>query len=163
MAKSAKSKKESHAPKSIQNRRARFDYAIEDTYEAGIALLGSEVKSLYQGKGNLTDAYCRVHNNELWIYGFDIEPYDKASHFGHERRRDRKLLMNRREINVLDRKQLEKGLSLIPLSVYFNDKGRVKVQVGLGRGKGQYDKRHAIAKDETRREADRVRKGKFTD
>lgn len=163
MAKSGKSKKESQAPKSIQNRKARFDYAIEDTYEAGIELVGSEVKSLFLGKGNLTDAYCRVHRNELWLYSFDIEPYDKASHFGHERRRDRKLLMHRREINVLDRKQMEKGFALIPLAVYFNDKGRVKVQIGLGRGKAQHDKRHSIAKDETRREADRIRKGKIED
>jgi SsrA-binding protein len=161
MAKAGKKGKEGVAPKSIQNRKARYDYAVQDTYEAGLILSGTEVKSLYQGKGNLTDAFCRVMKEELWILNFDIEPYDKASVFGHERRRDRKLLMHRKEIATLERKQLEKGLSIIPLSVYFNDRGKAKVQIALARGKSNYDKRDAIAKDDTRREIDRMRSEKL--
>lgn len=161
MAKAGKKGKEGVAPKSIQNRKARYDYAIQDTYEAGLILSGTEVKSLYQGKGNLTDAFCRVMKDELWILNLDIEPYDKASVFGHERRRDRKLLMHRKEIATLERKQMEKGLSIIPLSVYFNDRGKAKVQIALARGKSNYDKRDAIAKDDTRREIDRMRSEKL--
>lgn len=161
MAKAGKKGKEGVAPKSIQNRKARYDYAIQDTYEAGLILSGTEVKSLYQGKGNLTDAFCRVMKEELWILNLDIEPYDKASVFGHERRRDRKLLMHRKEIATLERKQIEKGLSIIPLSVYFNDRGKAKVQIALARGKSNYDKRDSIAKDDTRREIDRMRSEKL--
>jgi len=158
MAKKSDSKK-SEAPRSVQNRRARYDYAIQETYEAGIALVGSEVKSLYLGKAHLTDAYCRVVHGELWLFNMDIEPYEKANVFAHERRRDRKLLMHRREINVLDRKSMEKGLALIPLATYFKN-GRVKLEVGLGRGKAAYDKRDKVAKDDARREVDRLRQGK---
>jgi len=161
MQKAVKKKKDAVEPKSVQNRKARFDYAIEDTFEAGLVLQGSEVKSLYHGKANLTDAFCRVIKDELWLLNFDIEPYDKASAFGHERRRDRKLLMHRKEIVTIERKSMEKGFSIIPLAVYFNDKGRAKVQIALARGKGNYDKRHAIAKDEARREIERARSEKF--
>ena len=153
-------KKKNEAPHSIQNRRARFDYNILESHEAGLALLGSEVKSLYLGKGHLTDAYCRVTNGELWLMNADIEPYEKASVFQHERRRDRKLLMHRKEINVLERKSLEKGLALIPLALYFKA-GRVKVEVGLGRGKAAYDKRDKIAKDDERREIERAKSLRF--
>jgi SsrA-binding protein len=159
----AKDKKKAEAPKSIQNRKARFDYAISDEVEAGAALQGSEVKSLYLGKGHLNDAYCRVVNGEMFLLNMDIEPYEQASVFAHERRRDRKLLLHRREIDQLERKVMEKGFTLIPLSVYFNDKGRVKVRIGLGRGKANYDKRESLAKDDTRREADRIRSGKLKD
>lgn len=157
----AKKGKESKAPRSIQNRKARHDYAIEETVEAGIVLQGSEVKSLYKGNAHLNDAYCRVQGGEMWLYNLDIEPYEQASVFAHERRRDRKLLLNRREIDVLDRKVMEKGLALIPLAVYFNDKGRVKVEVGLGRGRAMYDKREKIAKADERREIERARSEKF--
>ncbi len=153
-------KKGNEAPRSIQNRRARFDYNILESHEAGVSLLGSEVKSLYLGKGHLNDSFCRVLNGELFLMNVDIEPYEKASVFQHERRRDRKLLMHRKEINVLERKSLEKGLALIPLALYFKD-GRVKVEVGLGRGKAQYDKRDKIAQDDERREIDRAKAMKF--
>lgn len=159
----AKDKKKAEAPRSIQNRKARFDYAISDEVEAGIALQGSEVKSLYLGKAHLNDAYCRVVNGEMFLMNMDVEPYAQASVFAHERRRDRKLLLHRREIDQLDRKVMEKGFTLIPLSVYFNEKGRVKVKVGLGRGKANYDKRDTIAKADERRETDRIRAGKLKD
>lgn len=153
-------KKGSEAPKSIQNRRARYDYNILESHEAGVSLLGSEVKSLYLGKGHLTDAFCRVLDGELFLINADIEPYEKANVFQHERRRDRKLLMHRKEINTLERKSLEKGLALIPLALYFKN-GRVKVEVGLGRGKALYDKRDKIAHDDERREVERIRANKF--
>jgi len=148
-------KQESRGPATIQNRKARFDFHIEDTEEAGIVLVGSEVKSLFLGRANLTDAYCRVLKNELWILNLDIEPYTHSSHYLPERRRDRKLLMHRRQIDVLQRKSQEKGLALIPLSLYFKN-GRVKVQIGLGRGKKQFDKRDAIKEKDTRRERERL-------
>ncbi len=152
--------KENKAPASIQNRRARFDYQFIETHEAGIVLAGSEVKSLYLGRAHLTDAYCRVTNGELILLNLDIEPYEKAAHFQPERRRERKLLMHRKEINLLERKSLEKGLSLIPSRIYFRN-GRAKVEVALARGKAEYDKREKIAKDEARRELERVRSERY--
>lgn len=152
--------KESRAPASIQNRRARYDYHFLETHEAGIALAGSEVKSIYLGRAHLTDAHCRVLNGELFIFNLDIEPYENAAHFQPERRRDRKLLMHRKEINILERKSLEKGLTIIPSRIYFKN-GRVKVEIALARGKAQYDKRDKIAKDDARREQEQVRAARY--
>jgi len=157
----AKNKKEAAAPRSIQNRKARFDYHILDEYEAGIALVGSEVKALYLGKGHLNDAYCRISGSEAFLVNMDIEPYEKATVFQHDRRRDRKLLLHRKQIEVLERRVQEKGFTLVPLGVYFNDRGRVKVKIGVGRGKAHYDKREKIAADDTRREVERAKSGKF--
>jgi len=161
MAKQGKSKG-SEAPRSIQNRRARYDYSILETLEAGIVLQGSEVKSIFLGQAHLTDAYCRVLNGELWLLNMDIEPYEKANVFAHERRRDRKLLVHRKQIETLQRKATEKGLALIPLAAYFKN-GKVKIEVGLGKGKAAYDKRDKIAKDDERREVDRLRSGRQLD
>jgi SsrA-binding protein len=155
MARKQADKKGGSAPATIQNRRARYDFQVLEAHEAGVALVGSEVKSVYLGKAHLTDAHCQVINDELWLINMDIEPYEKASVFSHERRRNRKLLMHRREINVLERKTMEKGLTLVPLSVYFKN-GRVKVEIGLARGKAHYDKRDKIAKDDARREVQRA-------
>jgi len=152
--------KENRAPASIQNRRARYDYHFIETYEAGVALAGSEVKSIYLGRAHLTDAFCRVAGGEIYIVNMDVEPYEKAAHFQPERRRDRKLLMHRKEIDLLERKSVEKGLSLIPSRIYFKN-GRVKVEIALARGKAQYDKRDKIAKDEERREVERARSQRF--
>ena len=162
MPKKGTADKKNEGPRSIQNRRARFDYHIEDTYEAGIELVGAEVKSIFLGRANLTDAYCRVIQGQLFILNLDIDPYDKAvAAFMPNRRRDRKLLMKRKEIDTLERKAQEKGFTLVPLSMYFNSRGKVKVQIGLGRGKAQYDKRDKIAKDDERREVERSRSIKF--
>ncbi|MEZ0327523.1 MAG: SsrA-binding protein SmpB [Fimbriimonas sp.] len=147
-------------PKRVDNRRARYDYNILDSVEAGLVLVGSEVKSLFHGKANLTDAYCLVREGEMWLISFDIEPYEKASVFQHERRRDRKLLLHKAQIETFARKSQEKGLALIPLAVYFKN-GRAKVEIGLGRGKAEYDKRDQIAAKESRREMDRIRAGKL--
>jgi SsrA-binding protein len=143
-------------PATISNRRARFDYEILDTYEAGISLVGSEVKSVFLGRVNLTDGYCRVINGEVFLLEADIEPYDQSSHFLPERRRDRKLLLHKKEIDLIHRRSQEKGLAVIPLKMYFKI-GKVKVEIGLGRGKRQYDKRQQIAEKETRREQERMR------
>ncbi|MBN8689867.1 MAG: SsrA-binding protein SmpB [Armatimonadetes bacterium] len=163
MAKKSAKNEPAKGPATIQNRRATFDYHVEDTLETGIELRGSEVKSLFLGRANLTDSYCRVKNDELWVYQMDIEPYAYAHHFLPERRRDRKLLAKRKEISVLERKSLEKGLSLVPLKVYFNDRGRAKLLLGLCRGKKDYDKRTAIAERETKRETARVQRGDYRD
>lgn len=152
--------KESRAPATIQNRRARFDYHFVESVEAGIALAGSEVKSIYLGRAHLTDAFCRVVNGEMFLLNFDVEPYEMASHFQPERRRDRKLLLHRREIDNLERKTKEKGFTLIPSRVYFKN-GKVKVEVALARGKAEYDKRDKIAKDEARRELERARTQRY--
>jgi SsrA-binding protein len=144
------------SPRSIVNRRARYDYEFLSQYEAGIVLAGSEVKSVFLGRVNMTDAYCQIKEGELWLLNLDIEPYTHASHFQPERRRDRKLLMHRKEIELLQRRSQEKGLAIIPSAMYFKN-GKVKVEIALARGKRQYDKREKIAQDEQRREAERAR------
>ncbi len=131
-----------------RNRKARHDYHILETLEAGISLVGTEVKSLRAGKCNLQDSYGRLHNGEVFLENLHISPYDPANRFNHDPRRTRKLLLRRREIKRLIGKTREKGLTLIPLSMYF--KGRhAKVELGLARGKRQYDKREAISKRES--------------
>ena len=140
----------------MQNRRARYDYELTDTFEAGLVLQGSEVKSLYHGRANLTDSYCRVSGGELYIVNMDVEPYEQATVFGHERRRDRKLLLHRKEIDLIERRALEKGLTIVPTRVYFKN-GKAKAEIALGRGKREYDKRDQIAKKDERREMERAR------
>ena len=149
--------KEQEGPRSIVNRKARHDYELLDSWEAGIALQGSEVKSVFLGRVNLTDAFCQVMKTELWLMNLDIEPYSHSSVFQPERRRDRKLLLHRKEIDTISRKAQEKGLTILPTKIYFNDRGKVKVQVSLARGKRQYDKRDKIEADQTRREAQAAR------
>lgn len=160
MAKAKDTKKEAASPKTIQNRRARFDYHILDEVEAGLVLVGSEVKSILAGLANLTDAYVKVVNGEMWLVNADVDPYMKATSYQPERRRERKLLLHKREILVFDRKMMEKGLTIIPLEMYFKN-GRVKVRIGLGQGKAMYDKRDSIAKNDTRREMERARSGRY--
>lgn len=143
-------------PKTILNRKARHEYELLDTYEAGVALQGSEVKSIFLGRVNMTDAYCHFDNRELYVMNLDIEPYTHASHFQPERRRDRKLLLHRKEIDTIQRKSQEKGLTIIPTKIYFKN-GRVKVEVALARGRRQYDKRDKIEADQARRDAQAAR------
>ncbi len=137
------------------NRRARFDYHIEETFEAGLALVGSEVKSLRAGKANLKNAYARVEKGELFLMKAHIAPSEPATRQNHEPERARKLLLNRREINRMGGKVRERGFTLIPLDIYFR-KGRAKLTLALARGKRRYDKREAIAKRETERRLRRV-------
>lgn len=154
MSKKGRNQDRPSGPAVISNRKGRYDYEIVDTYEAGLALVGSEVKSLFLGHANLVDAYCRVINTEMWLMSLDIEPYSHSTSFVPERRRDRKLLLHRKQIDLLERKSQEKGLAIIPLKIYFKN-GKAKVEIGLGRGKKQYDKREQIAKKDARRERER--------
>ncbi len=138
-----------------QNRRARHEYEILDTIEAGIVLLGPEVKSLRQAKVSLVDAYATVRRDELWLLNVHISPYEQAGRENPNPRRERKLLAHRAEISKLAGQVAERGLTLVPLSLYFEN-GRAKVELGLARGKRRYDKRQAIRKREEDREIDRV-------
>lgn len=136
------------------NKKAYHDYFIEDTYETGIALAGTEVKSLRMGKCSIKESFVRIENGEVIIYGMHISPYEKGNIFNKDPLRERKLLMHRYEINKLMGKIKEKGLTLVPLKVYFKG-SLVKVEIGLARGKKLYDKRQDIAKKDMRREAEK--------
>ena len=136
------------------NRKARHDYELLDTFECGIQLTGSEVKSLRQGQASLTDCYARVRNGEVWLEGMHIPPYEQGDTRTHLPVRPRKLLLHRREIEAIDRDVSEKGLGLVPLRVFFTH-GMAKVEIALARGKRQHEKRQAIAKREAQREAER--------
>jgi len=135
----------------VTNRKARHDYHILETFEAGIELVGTEVKSLRAGKGNLNDSFARVENGELFLYNMHISPYEKGNIFNKDPLRTRKLLMHKKQINRLFGQVKEKGLTLIPLKVYLNERGLVKVELALAKGKALYDKREDIKK----RSADR--------
>ena len=149
----AQSKKE--AQKTIaQNKKAWHDYFVDEKYEAGIALFGTEVKSIRQGSVNLKDSYCSIRNGELFIVGMHISPYEKGNIFNRDPMRDKKLLMHKKEIMKLGGLVTQKGYTLVPLSLYFSGKN-VQVEVGLCRGKKLYDKRDALAEKQTNREIDR--------
>jgi SsrA-binding protein len=137
------------------NRRAYHDYFIEDTFEAGIVLTGTEIKSLRSGKANLREGYARVRNGELWLLNVHISPYEQGNRYNHEPTRDRKLLLHRHQINELVGKVQRSGLTLVPLRLYLKH-GRAKLALGLARGKKQYDKRDAIAERDARRDLDRA-------
>ncbi len=136
------------------NKKAYHDYFIEDTYECGIALAGTEVKSLRMGKCSIKEAYVRIEHGEVFVWGMHISPYEKGNIFNKDPLRTRKLLMHSYEIRKLEAKLKEKGLTLVPLRVYFKN-SLVKVEVGLARGKKLYDKRQDIAKKDQKREAER--------
>jgi SsrA-binding protein len=139
-----------------QNRRARHDYDIIDTFEAGIMLVGSEVKSVREGKVQLRDAYARVQNGEVWLHGVHVAAYAYANGFGSvEADRTRKLLLHRREIADLEKRTAQDALTLVPLSIYFKE-GRAKVDLALARGRRSYDKRHAIAERDAAMESKRA-------
>ena len=140
-----------------QNKKAWHDYFVDEKYEAGIALFGTEVKSIRCGAVNLKESYCSFKNGELFVLGMHISPYEKGNIFNREPRRDRKLLMHKREINKLCGLVSQKGYTLIPLSLYFSGKN-VKVELGLCRGKKLYDKRDSLAEKQTNREIDRQMK-----
>ncbi len=143
-----------------QNRKAYHDYFIEEKYEAGIELFGTEVKSVRAGAVNLKDSFCSVKNGELFAYGMHISPYEKGNIFNREPMRPKRLLMHRREINKLQARVQQDGLTLIPLSLYLKD-SRVKVELGLARGKKLYDKRESEARRDADREIDRTMKEKI--
>ena len=136
------------------NRRARHDYTIEDTVEAGLVLTGTEVKSLRAGRATLTEGFGQISNNEAWLHGVHIPEYTQGTWTNHEPRRIRKLLLHRREIDKLASSIQERGLTLVPLSLYFSD-GKVKIELALARGKRAYDKRQDLAKRDAAREIER--------
>lgn len=138
-----------------QNRKARHDYHIDDTWEAGLVLQGTEVKSLRQGRASLVDGFAEVENGEVWLLNVHIPEYSQGTWTNHAARRRRKLLLNRVEIDRIERKVSDKGYTLIPLSLYFRD-GRAKVELGLARGKKQYDKRHSLAERQANREKEQA-------
>ena len=142
-----------------QNKKARHDYFIEDTYEAGIALAGTEVKSLRMGKCSIKEAFVRIDKGEVWVYGMNINPYEKGNIFNKDPLRPRKLLMHRAEISKLDSKIAIKGYTIVPLQVYFKG-SLVKLEIGLARGKKLYDKREDIAKRDAKRDIDRRMKNR---
>jgi SsrA-binding protein len=152
-------KKETSEKIIAQNKTARINYYIEDTFEAGIVLVGTEVKSLREGKANLKDCYALVKNGEVFVHDMHISPYSHGNRLNHEPLRVRKLLLHKAEIKRLYGKSREKGLALIPLKVYFK-KGKVKVEIGVGRGKKLYDKRESLKMKADRRDMERGLRGR---
>ncbi len=138
-----------------QNRKARHDYHIEDTFEAGLVLTGTEVKSLREGRASLVDGYAAVKEGEVWLHNVHIPEYTQGTWTNHEPRRVRKLLLHRDQIRKLNAKTQESGLTIVPLALYFKD-GYAKVEIGVARGKKSYDKRHSLAEREAKRDADRA-------
>jgi SsrA-binding protein len=143
----------------VRNRKALHDYHILETWEAGLALLGTEVKALRAGRGQLQDAYVDVVDGELWLKQAHISPYEFGTYANHAPLRPRKLLLHKAEIAKMTSKVVRKGLTLIPLAVYLNAKGVIKVKLALAEGKGHGDKREALKEREQKREMDRIRKG----
>jgi SsrA-binding protein len=137
------------------NRKARHDYHIDETWEAGLVLTGTEVKSLRQGRANLVDGFAEVDGGEVWLHGVHIPEYTQGTWTNHSARRRRKLLLNRSEISRIERKITDKGYTLVPLQLYFKD-GRAKVEIALARGKKQWDKRHALAEKQADREKEQA-------
>lgn len=139
-----------------ENRRARFDYAIETTYEAGIALTGTEVKSLRGGTGSIAESYAEVTDSEIWLINSNVPEFSHGNRFNHEPKRPRKLLMHEREINRLHGAVARDGMTLVPLMVYFNSRGRAKVELALAKGKKAHDKRETIKERDWKREQGRL-------
>jgi SsrA-binding protein len=151
--------KEEREPLIVKNRRASFDYDIEERYEAGVALMGSEVKSMRAGKVDVSDAYIAVERGEAWLRQMFVAPFEQAKVFAHEPRRARRLLLHGREIEEIHQALARSGHTAVPLRLYFKN-GRVKVEIGVGKGKKTYDKRADIAKRDAEREARAVTRGR---
>lgn len=140
----------------IKNKRATFDYAISDTYTAGIVLTGTEIKSIRLGKASLADTYCYVVNGEVWLKNMYIAEYFYGTYNNHESRRDRKLLLTKKEIAKIEKNGKEAGFTIVPLRLFINDRGLAKVVIGIGRGKKEYDKRQSIKEREDKRNMARM-------
>lgn len=140
----------------IRNRQATFNYELLDKYVAGMVLKGTEIKSIREGRANLQDGYCFINNDELFVKGINITPYAQGTHYNHEPARDRKLLLKRDEIKKIENK-LEKGLTLIPVRLFINERGYAKLEIALARGKKMYDKRQSIRDRDVKRELDRIK------
>ena len=140
----------------IQNKKARFNYEIGDTYTAGIVLTGTEIKSIRDGKASLVDSYCLIENGEVWVKQMNVSEYFYGSYNNHVARRDRKLLLNRKEIAKLQKASENPGFTIVPLRVFINDRGLAKMVVGIGRGKKEYDKRQTLRERDDKRQLDRL-------
>jgi SsrA-binding protein len=141
-----------------ENRRARFDYAIEDVYEAGIALTGTEVKSLRFGEGTIAESYAEVKDSQVWLINSNIPEFSHGNRHNHEPKRPRKLLLHEREINKMYGAVMRQGMTLVPLSIYFNSRGRAKVEIAIAKGRKAHDKREHIKEQDWKREAARLLK-----
>ncbi len=144
------------SPVQIKNKKAAFDYYFVDTYTAGIVLTGTEIKSIRMGKASLVDTFCYINNDEIWVKGMHISPYFYGSYNNHEARRDRKLLLNRREIKHLKEDTKAVGFTIVPTLLFIDDKGRAKLDIALCRGKKEYDKRETLKLKQDKREMDRA-------
>ena len=142
----------------IKNKKASFDYVFLEKFVAGVQLTGTEIKSVRDGKVSLADAYCIFFNNEIYVRGMNVAEYSHGSVYNHDPRRDRKLLLNRKELNKLFRKSQEKGLTIVAFRLFINDKGLAKLEIALAKGKREFDKRETIKKKDAERELDRFRK-----
>ncbi|MCR4914435.1 MAG: SsrA-binding protein SmpB [Prevotella sp.] len=147
------------SPVQIKNRKAAFEYFFIEEFTAGIVLTGTEIKSIRAGKASLVDTYCTIINNELWVKGMSISPYFYGSYNNHEQKRDRKLLLTRREINRLESATKQTGYTIVPTLIFIDDKGRAKVDIALCKGKKAFDKRQTLKEKEDRREMDCAMKG----
>lgn len=157
---SKKDQKTKKSPVTIQNRKARHNYHVHETFEAGIVLKGTEVKSIRDGKASLHEGFAYLHNGEVWLKNMYIKPYKFGSYYNHDERRDRKLLLKKKEIREIDKQINQKGFTLIPLKLYFKG-GYAKVLIGLAKGKKQFDKREDIKQKDVKRELDRKVKGTY--
>ena len=141
----------------IKNRQASHTYELLDKFVAGMVLKGTEIKSIKEGKVNLQDGYCYFNNGEIFVKGINITPYAQGTHYNHEPTRERKLLLKRSELKKLEAKVEEKGLTLVPLRLFINERGLAKLEIALGRGKKLYDKRQSMKERDAKRELDRIK------
>lgn len=139
----------------IRNKKASYEYAFLDKFVAGLMLAGTEIKSIRQGKANITDAFCVIEKGEVWLRNMQVEEYDKATHYNHQPKQDRKLLLNKHEIRKLMNNMKDQGLSIIPLRLFLSDKGLAKIEIALAKGKKLFDKREDIKKRDVQRETQR--------
>ena len=144
------------SPVQIKNKKAAFDYYFVDTYTAGIVLTGTEIKSIRMGKASLVDTFCYIHNDEMWVKGMNISPYFYGSYNNHEARRDRKLLLNKKEIRHLKEDTKAVGFTIVPTLLFIDDKGRAKLDIALCRGKKEFDKRETLKLKQDKREMERA-------
>ena len=144
------------SPINIKNKKASFEYFFVDVLTAGIVLTGTEKKSIRMGKASLVDSYCYIHNGEIWVKGMNVSPYFYGSYSNHESKRERKLLLNKREIKKLDEASKLPGYTIVPILLFIDDKGRAKLDIALARGKKVYDKRQTMKEKEDRREIERA-------
>ncbi len=142
----------------IKNRKAKFNYEFLDKYTAGIKLAGTEIKAIREGKASIAESFCEFHNHELFVINMHVEEYSHATHFNHNPKSERKLLLQRRELRKLEKEVTNSGLTIIPLRLFINDRGLAKLEIALAKGKKLYDKRESIKERESKRKLDRIQK-----